>query len=128
MNRAILVAAAVLALVATNASAADHKMTGAELTTLLGHGKTVMMGGPGLGMTGQLVVNADGTASGSGKVDSGQTFNISGTWLIKANQFCRTWQGGRDSGKQVCETWVLTAPNVARVMVKNKQIGQNSWS
>ena len=109
------------------ASAADHTMTGAELTSLLSGGKTITMGGPGLGMTGQLIVNGDGTASGSGKLDSGQTFTIAGSWVIKSNQFCRTWQGGRDSGKRVCETWILSAPNVAKVMVKNKQVGQNSW-
>ena len=111
----------------SNGVAADHAMTGAELTALLSKGKVITMGGPGQGMTGQLTVNADGTASGSGKTDSGVTFTIEGTWAIEKNAFCRTWKGGRDSGKKICETWVLTSPNVARIMVKNKQIGQNSW-
>ena len=103
-------------------------MTGAELTALLKDGKTLTLGGAGLGYTGELVINKDGTARGEGKTDKGQTFSIEGKWVIKGSQFCRTWQGGRDSGKQVCETWVVTGPKTVKAMVKGKQIGVNSWS
>jgi len=128
LRNIIVAAVALVAFGVGAANAADHTMTSAELSALLKDGKTLTLGGPGMGMTGQLVINKDGSAAGQGKLDSGQTFTISGKWLIKGNQFCRTWQGGRDSGKQVCETWVMTGPTTVKSMVKGKQIGVNSWS
>jgi hypothetical protein len=109
------------------AQAADQKMTGAQLTALLSQGKTLTLGGPGTGMSGELTISADGTAVGHGQGDKGFKFDIEGVWKIKGDQFCRTWKGGRDSGKEVCETWIVVAPNKAKIMANGKDIGLKSW-
>jgi hypothetical protein len=31
---------------------------------------------------------------------------IEGVWPITNDTFSRTWKGGRDGGKKICETWV----------------------
>lgn len=108
------------------ASAADTKMSGADLTALLASGKTVKLGGPGEGYTGQLTLHADGRGSGAAKTDDGTVIAIEGVWRIKGDKFCRTWTG-LDGGKEICETWVLVDDNKVHVMNGKKKIGTNQW-
>ncbi len=109
------------------AFAAEKAMTSEQLRDLLSSGKTLILGGPGSGYSGQLMIYADGTASGGALTDAGVKIEFSGVWKVVHNQFCRTWQGGSDSGKNVCETWIMTAPNSVKVMAKGRTIGVNSW-
>jgi hypothetical protein len=106
--------------------AADEYMTGAELTTLIGEGKTINLGGEGEGYAGTLEFRADGTASGSAKTDDGKTLVIEGTWKIKNNQFCRKWDGF-DNAKTVCESWKKIGENRVEVQMAKKKIGVNWW-
>lgn len=106
---------------------AAEKMTGAELTMLLSSGKDLRLGGPGKGYSGTLSLTADGKGKGSVKLDSGDIIPIEGVWKIKKDRFCRTWKGGRDSGKEVCETWTKTGPTSVEVFVGKKDMGSNSW-
>lgn len=106
--------------------AQDAAMTGPELQALLGTGKTIALGGPGEGYTGTLDLNADGTGAGSAKTDAGDLIEISGTWSIKGDTFCRKWEALNDGG-EVCETWMPDGPNRVQVIVDGKQIGVNSW-
>ena len=106
--------------------AAERKMSGADLTALLVNGKTLMLGGPGEGYSGELVLSADGKGSGKAKTDGGSVVKIEGVWTIKNDKFCRTWSG-LDGGKEICETWVLVGENKVHVMNGKKKIGVNQW-
>lgn len=108
------------------ASASEKKMSNADLTALLEGGKTIKLGGPGEGYSGELTLSADGTGSGSAKTDDGTVIKIEGVWLIKGDEFCRTWKG-LDGGKEVCETWILVSENKAHVMNGKNKIGVNRW-
>jgi hypothetical protein len=121
--RLLLIASIMLGGVAM-ASAAD--MTGEELTALLQNGKKITLGGKGMGYKGSLAVKADGTASGSAKPDNGDAIQLSGTWRIKGDKFCRKWKAV-DGGKEVCETWRKEGNRKAAVFAGGKQIGMNSW-
>jgi hypothetical protein len=106
---------------------ADETMTGDQLSDLLAGGKTIMLGGPGTGYSGELVLTADGKGKGGAKTDDGsKTFVIEGTWEIRDDKFCRTW-AEISKGKEVCETWIIVAPNKVKVMDGDKQIGVNYW-
>mgnify|MGYP000955720674 CR=1 FL=1 len=122
--KAIPAGAIVAMLAAWPANAQD--MTGAELHALLDGGKTIKLGGKGEGYSGTLNVKGDGKASGKAKTDDGSQLNISGTWTIKGDKFCRKWKA-LDGGKQVCETWKKNGPNSAEVFVGSKRAGLNSW-
>ncbi|MGR9203994.1 hypothetical protein ACU8OG_08615 [Rhizobium leguminosarum] len=102
-------------------------MTGKELQALLSNGKELTLGGPKEGYAGQLSIMKDGTAHGQVKLDSGDVIPIEGVWHITGNKFCRTWKGGRDAGKEICETWNKTGPNSVRVLNGKKDLGKNSW-
>ena len=106
--------------------AAEKKMSGADLSALLADGHTVMLGGPGEGYSGELVLSRDGRGSGSAKTDGGTVIKIEGVWAIKGDKFCRTW-AGLDDGKEICETWVLVGENKANIMNGKKKIGVNQW-
>ena len=122
----LLIAAAAMSAFAT-VSFAEEAMTGAQLTELLSAGKTIKLGGPGTGYSGELVLNADGTGKGEAKTDDGKnTFVIEGTWQIKGDTLCRTW-AALDEGKKVCETWVMVEPKKVKVMNADKELGVNSW-
>ncbi|KQV35673.1 MULTISPECIES: hypothetical protein [unclassified Rhizobium] len=108
------------------ADAADKTLKAADLKELLGNGKTLALGGKGMGYTGTLNLSADGKGEGSAKTDGGDVITISGTWHIQGDKFCRTW-AGLDKGKEVCETWRLTSPNHVDVFQGKKKIGANSW-
>ena len=106
---------------------AEEVMTGAQLKELLANGKTIKLGGPGTGYSGELVLSPDGKGKGEAKTDDGsKTFAIEGTWEIKDDTFCRTW-AAFDDGKEVCETWVLIEPKKVKVMNGDKEVGSNHW-
>lgn len=109
------------------AAAAEKKMTGKDLTELLGEGKELILGGPGKGYAGSLMLSADGTGKGQIKLDSGDVIPIEGVWSIRKDTFCRTWKGGRDAGKEICETWVKSGPKSVEAMVGKRDLGTNSW-
>lgn len=106
---------------------AADAMTGRELRDLLGQGKELILGGKTMGYTGRLVLSANGTGLGQAKLNDGTTVPIKGIWHIKGNNFCRTWEAGRDAGKEICELWVKSGKNSVRVMVGKKEYGVNSW-
>lgn len=105
----------------------DGKMSGDELKALLSAGKEISLGGPGTGYSGSLMLNADGTGAGEAKTDDGKkTFTLNGTWIIKGNEFCRTWEK-LNKGKEVCESWVKTGDSQVDVLADGKNIGANHW-
>ncbi len=115
-----------LVMVPVSAGAADKTLNEADLTTLLAGGKTLGLGGKGMGYSGTITLTADGKGDGSAKTDGGTVITINGTWRIKGDRFCRTWKD-LDDGKEVCETWRLTSPNHVDVYNGKKKIGANSW-
>jgi hypothetical protein len=106
---------------------AAEKMTGRELTALLAGGKTIILGGEGKGYSGTLSLTTDGKGKGSVTLESGDVIPIEGVWSIKRDRFCRTWKGGRDAGKEICETWTKTGPKTVEVFNGKKDMGSNSW-
>ncbi|MGZ2487231.1 hypothetical protein ACVITL_005816 [Rhizobium pisi] len=114
-------------LVLSGAAVAAGTMTGKELTALLGEGKVITLGGPKEGYSGELMLAKDGTGHGEAKTSDGKVIKIDGTWHIKGNKFCRTWEELND-GKEVCETWNKAGDKAVRVMVGKKDIGLNSWN
>ncbi|MDP9808455.1 hypothetical protein J2W42_001293 [Rhizobium tibeticum] len=124
----VVISALATTLAICSPAAAAEKMTGKELTALLGQGKELMLGGPGKGYQGSLTLDANGTAMGQVKLDSGQVIPIEGVWAVKKDKFCRTWKGGRDAGKEICETWVKTGPKSVEVIVGKRDLGTNSWN
>lgn len=113
--------------VATTGSIAEAKdLANDDLTALLAGGKTLKLGGEGLGYSGTLTVSSNGTAKGAAKTDGGKEIVINGTWRIEGNRFCRTWET-LDQGREVCERWVLVAPNRVEAYNGDKMIGINSW-
>ncbi|MBY2994200.1 hypothetical protein HF263_31510 [Rhizobium leguminosarum] len=125
MRRILLTGLSVLFLGAQ--AIAATAMTGKELQALLSDGKVIVLGGPKEGYNGELSVLKDGTAHGSVKLDSGDVITIDGVWHITGNKFCRTWKGGTDAGKEVCETWNKTGPKSVTVLNGKENIGKNSW-
>lgn len=115
-----------LSMTAIPAGAAEKTLSEADLTKLLAHGKTLALGGKGMGYTGTVTLTADGRGDGSAKTDDGTVIPISGTWRIKGDRFCRKWKD-LDGGKEVCETWRLASPNHVNVYNGKKKIGANSW-
>lgn len=127
MSIKAILTATVFAAALVAPAAADEPMTGDQLNELLAGGKTIMLGGPGTGYSGEMALNADGTGKGQAVTDDGsRTFNIEGTWEIRDDKFCRTWAEISD-GQEVCETWVTTEPNKVRVMNGDEEIGYNYW-
>lgn len=116
-----------IGLMSTQALAASV-MSETDLKALLGDGKTLTLGGPKDGYSGSLNLTKDGHGSGSIKLSSGDVISIEGVWRINGNKFCRTWKGGRDAGKEVCETWTKTGANSVHVTSGKKDLGNNSWN
>lgn len=123
----LLLACLILVASPVIATAAD-KMSGKELTALLSQGKHLTLGGKGEGYTGALDLTANGKGKGQATLDDGTVIPIEGAWHIKGNKFCRTWKGGRDAGKEVCETWVKSGAKAVKVMVGKEDMGVNSWN
>ncbi|WP_104665463.1 hypothetical protein [Ensifer adhaerens] len=128
MRNALAIPAVFFALAMTQApaGAADKVLSEADLTKLLAGGKTLALGGKGMGYTGSIDLTADGKGDGSAKTDDGTVIPINGTWHIKGDRFCRKWKD-LDGGKEVCETWRLTSPGHVDVYNGKKKIGVNSW-
>lgn len=136
MKRALIAVVASLILTGLATAAEDKqktpkadkpaRMTEAQLTDLLAKGRTIHLGGPGAGYTGELVLTADKTGKGEMKSDAGKVTVINGTWRIKGDRFCRTWKG-IDDGKEVCEVWQPVEAKKVKVIVKKKDAGVNWW-
>jgi hypothetical protein len=122
MKRIIAIA---FTLIAVPAFAAEA-MTGDELEGLLGTDRTITLTRPATATSGEVSFKSDGTASGTIKSEGGKVEQVSGVWYIAGNQFCYTWKGLK-AGTEVCETWLKDGPNKARVLVKGKEVGVNSW-
>ncbi|OWV90388.1 hypothetical protein [Rhizobium sp. R693] len=125
MNRPLALSFALVVIAGPGLAATA--MTGKELTELLADGKELTLGGPKDGYSGHLSVMKDGTADGSIKLESGDVIPIQGVWHINGNKFCRTWKGGRDAGKEVCETWNKTGPTSVHVTSGKRDLGNNAW-
>lgn len=108
------------------ASAESRGLEQAQLEALLSGGRTVQLGGPGMGYAGTLELRADGTGRGQAKTDGGNTITIRGNWEIRDGKFCRTW-AGLDGGATICETWVPVGANTVDVFNGGQKIGRNSW-
>jgi hypothetical protein len=126
MKKLIALSAACVAF-ASPVCAADGAMTGQELTKLLSNGKVIVLGGPGKGYSGSLTLGSNGVGKGSATTDDGRVIELSGTWAIEGDEFCRTWTGAGSSGERVCETWVRTGRKSVDVVVDGEVIGSNSW-
>jgi hypothetical protein len=126
MRKILLLALVCFGTASTVVMAAGKDMKEAELKSLLEGGKTLQLGGKGMGYTGSLDIAADGTASGAAQPDNGEKIVLKGKWRIKGNAFCRTWEG-MDGGKEVCERWRLVEPNKVEVYVGKEMTGVNSW-
>ncbi|HEV7247946.1 MAG TPA: hypothetical protein VGN93_13260 [Shinella sp.] len=126
MGNILIPALVILGFGALSAYAAGKDMKEGELKALLEGGKTLQLGGKGMGYTGTLDLAADGTGKGSAQPDSGDKIVINGTWRIKGDEFCRTWEA-LDDGKEVCERWRLVAPNKVEVYSGKEMMGVNSW-
>ncbi len=125
-SRFLLASVLGLALAGGAALADEAGMTGDQLTALLSGGKTILLGGPGAGYDGEVVLNADGTGAGQAKTAEGDELTLTGTWSIKGDQFCRAWKEF-DDGAEVCETWVPDGENRVRVLVNGEEVGVNHW-
>ena len=112
----VLLSLVFLPLVAT----AETQMTGAQLTQLLGEGKTLILGGSGEGYQGKLELYPDGTGKGQAITDKGKKIILEGTWKIDGDEFCRAWKG-RNGGKILCERWIIIGDNKVEVRKKDKK-------
>ena len=108
------------------ASSPEKQMTGPQLKSLLETGKVLTLGDSAHGYHGELTLNPDGTGKGQALANSGKEFKIDGTWEIVGDEFCRTWRD-MDSGKTVCERWILVGENKVEVHTSAGKIGVNSW-
>ncbi|MFB2551686.1 hypothetical protein [Ensifer soli] len=126
MLKMISVLMMVTGLMSLPAAAAGKDLKDADLKALLEGGKTLQLGGAGMGYTGTLNLAANGTGAGSAQTDKGDKIVIQGQWRIKGNRFCRKWEG-LDGGKEICETWRLVARNNVEVNHGKKMTGVNSW-
>ncbi|HKJ64652.1 MAG TPA: hypothetical protein VJ969_04575 [Desulfopila sp.] len=113
--------------VETDAAVFQKKqLTGVQLQGLLGEGKELQLGGPSQSYHGQLSLAKDGTGEGWAITDNGRRINIKGTWNIRDDEFCRTWQEV-SSGITVCEKWIAISDNTVEVYANGKKVGVNSW-
>ena len=103
----------------------EEDMPGESLKPLLANGLTLMFGGPGEGYKGTLRLQADGTSVGLSVQDNGIIFDLTGTWTIEDNQFCRKWKF--NNFKKKCETWRKVGDNKVVVLIDGKKIRVNSW-
>ena len=121
---AILILTSAAMLMVSGAANAED-MTGEELQALLADGLTLTLGGPGEGYTGELRLEPDGTGVGEATLENGRKLDISGTWTIEGDQFCRQWKF--TDYKEECETWRKLGSNKAEVIAGGDRIGLNSW-
>lgn len=100
-------------------------LTGAELQALLADGLTLTLGGPGEGYTGAIRLESDGTGVGEATLSDGQKLDVSGTWTIEGDQFCRRWRFNNSA--KVCENWRMLGDDKAEIFVDGERAGLNSW-
>ena len=125
MMRTIILSLALVTMIVTSWPLRAEDMSGESLKSLLANGLTLMLGGPGEGYEGTLRLKADGTGVGSAVLDNGKKLDITGTWTIENNQFCRQWKF--NNFKKKCETWRKIGENIVEVLIDGKKIGVNSW-
>lgn len=100
-------------------------MTGAELRALLAEGLQLKLGGQGEDYAGVVTLKPNGTGEGKAIFIDGRTFQVSGTWSIEGDRFCRQWK--YDNFEKACETWRRIDQNRVEVFLDGKRIGVNSW-
>ncbi len=113
-----------IVLAAPGASRAED-MSGDEIRALIGDGITFKLGGPGEGYEGNIKLEPDGTGKGSAVLNNGKKLDVTGTWVLEGDQFCRKW--AFEDYKRTCETWKMVGPKRIEVFVGGKRIGVNSW-
>lgn len=109
----------------TTASMSGDAMTGDELQALLADGRTLKLGGAGENYAGEVRLEPDGTGLGQATFTDGRIIEISGTWEIDGDRFCREWSV--EDYTRVCETWRKLGDNKVAVIVDGERIGVNSW-
>lgn len=114
-----------VAIFAVSGSLRAEDMSEENLKSLLANSLTMKLGGPGWGYEGMVRLEPAGTGSGSIKLGSGKKLDITGTWTIEGNQFCRKWKF--NDYKKECETWRKIGENKVIVLVNGKKVGVNSW-
>jgi len=103
-----------------------EEMTGEELKALLANGLTLTLGGPMETYDGELRLDPDGKGMGYAEFENGNKIDITGTWEIRGDQFCRKW--AFNEFKEVCETWNKIDDNRVEVLSEDgSRIGLNSW-
>lgn len=114
-----------VAILAVSGPLRAEDMSGESLKSLLASNLTMKLGGFGEGYEGILRLESDGTGFGSATLDSGKELDITGTWTIEGDLFCRKWKF--NNYKKECETWRKIGENKVVVFVNGKRIGVNSW-
>ena len=122
--RMLTVVFVILASFAANAPSWAQDLSGEALRSLLAKGLTLTLGGPGEGYTGVVRLTADGKGIGVAMLNSGKMLDVSGTWEIEGDTFCRKWKF--DGYKRQCETWRQIGANRVEVLVDGKKIGVNT--
>ncbi|NNG03543.1 MAG: hypothetical protein HKM95_05510 [Inquilinus sp.] len=105
--------------------ASRQDMTGEELRALLANGLTVKLGGAGEGYAGEVRLSPDGNGVGQATFEDGRSLDVTGTWTIEGDRFCRAWKF--NDFKRECETWRKLGDNKAEVFVDGERVGLNSW-
>jgi hypothetical protein len=123
--RFINVTLVLVAILAVSGPLRAEDMSGESLKSLLTSSLTIKLGGFGEGYKGIVRLESDGTGSGSVTLDSGKKLDITGTWTIEGDHFCRKWKF--NNYKKVCETWRKMGENKVEVLVNGKKVGVNSW-
>ena len=123
--RIINVSLIFVAMLAVTGPLRAEDMSGESLKSLLASSLTMKLGGSGEGYKGTLRLEPDGTGIGSLTLDSGKKLDVTGTWTIEGDRFCRKWKFNKY--KKECETWRKIGENQVEVLVKGKKVGVNSW-
>ena len=123
--RFINVTLVLVAILAVSGPSRAEDKSGESLKSLLASSLTMKLGGSGEGYKGTVRLVPDGTGFGSVTLDSGKKLDITGTWTIEGNHFCRKWKF--NSYKKECETWRKMGENKVEVLVNGRKVGVNSW-
>jgi hypothetical protein len=128
MSFAGLASFAILALVLTGGVAtAQTPYTAAEMNALLGKGLLVassdLNGGPEF--TGRINLAADGKLSGTVTPAGDRPIPVSGGWILKGVQVCRTLAPLQL--EEICETWLKSGNKEATIVVGGKAASINRW-
>jgi len=123
--RGIFAAVVLIVTLVSSEQVLAEAMTGEEFKALLENGLTLKLGGPGMGYQGSVRLEPDGTGAGAVKTDGGEKLDITGTWTIEGDQFCRKW--AFNNFKKECESWWKSGKNRVDVTVGGRIVGVNSW-